>query len=180
MAVVEMQLLAMATSRFDLRIVNPQGKVVGQRDELFISQVKDILEWLNEKNAKGNRIELRPHGEHGLSLVSGLSHAQVQQARLNGFEPALIVACGPDQFQIWLKHDRKLLAEDAARASAYMCRQLGGDCAASNRDSFGYLAGFLLPAADGPRRVELVAHSGEVFSTAAAMNDRLANPTASD
>ncbi|MCW8917499.1 MAG: RepB family DNA primase [Gammaproteobacteria bacterium] len=179
-AVVEKQLRAMETSRFDLRIVNPQGRVVEQRDELFLVQVKEILEWLNEKNAKGNRIEFRPHGEHGLSLVSGLNHAQVQRARLSGCEPALVVACGPNQFQIWLKHDRKLPAAAAARASGHLCHQLGGDCAVSGWDSFGYLAGFLLPAADGPFRVELVAHSGEVFSTAAALNDRLATPTALD
>jgi hypothetical protein len=173
-AVVVQQLRAMETSRFDLRVVNPRGKLVEQRDELFLSQVKDILEWLHEKNEKGNHIEFRPHGEHGLTLVSGLDYQQVQRATLNDCEPALVIEYGPNQFQIWLKHDRKLSAAAATRASAHLCQHLGGDCAASNWDSFGYLAGFVLPGEKGPFRVELVAHSGEVFSAAPALNDRLA------
>jgi hypothetical protein len=173
-AVVERQLRAMETSRFDLRVVNPQGKVVEQRDELFFAQIKNVLEWLHEKNDKGNQIEFRPHGEHGISLVSGLNHDQVQRAKLSDCEPALIVEYATNQFQIWLKHDRKLSAEAGARASAQLCQQLGGDCAASKWDSFGYLAGFVLLGKKGSFRVELVAHSGEVFSSARALNDQLA------
>lgn len=165
------QLRAMETSHFDLRLVNPQGKVVDTRDELFISQIKDISEWLNEKNGKGNRVEVRPSGEHGISLTSGLSLKQVDNARLSGLQPALVVAYGKDQFQIWLKHDRKLSAEQGERASQQICQQLGGDCEHSHWDSFGYLCGFVVAESF---RAELVAHTGEVFSQAKALNDRLA------
>lgn len=173
-AAVVQQLRTMDTSRFDVRIVNSHGTVVEQRDELFLAQIKDILGWLHEKNQKGNRIEFRPYGEHGLTLVSGLTHDQVQQAKLSECESALIIQYAPNRFQIWLKHDRKLSAEAAARASAHLCRQLGGDCATSSWDSFGYLAGYTLPGAEGTFRVEVVAHSGEVFRSATALNDRLA------
>ena len=171
---LEKQLRTLEISHFDLRIVNPHGKVVELREELFLSQIKDILEWLNEKNEKGNRIEFRPHGEHGLSLVSGLTHEQVQNAKLSGCEPALIVEYEPNQLQIWLKHDRKLSAESATQMSDHLCHKLGGDCEHSKWDSFGSLVGFLVPGAEKPFRVELVAHSGEVFSSAGALNDRLA------
>lgn len=173
-AELELQLRTMDTSHFDLRIVNPQGKVVEQRAELFLAQIKDILEWLHEKNVKGNAIELRPSGEHGLSLISGLSHQQVEQGKLAGYEPALVVQYAPQQFQVWLKHDRKLSGDAASRASDYLCRQLGGDVEHSQWNSFGNLAGFLLPADGKPFRVELVAHSGAVFSESAALNERRA------
>lgn len=173
-AELELQLRTMEVSHFDLRIVNPLGKVVEQREELFFSQIKDILEWLNEKNEKGNRIEFRPHGEHGLTLLSGLTHDQVQNAKLTHCEPALIVEYGQNQFQIWLKHDRKLFADAATQVSAHLCRKLDADCEHSKWDSFGYLVGFVVSADDKPFLVELVAHSGEVFSSARALNDRLA------
>ena len=173
--VMEQQLRAMETSHLDLRIVNPQGKVVDQRDELFLSQIKDILEWLNEKNEKGNTIEVRPSGEHGLSLISGLSHQQVEAGKVAGYEPALVVEYAPDRFQVWLKHDRKLLADAAARASHFLCQKLGGDESLSHWNSFGYLAGFLRADVGKPFRVELVSHGGEVFSAARQLNDRLAS-----
>jgi hypothetical protein len=171
---MEKQLRAMETSHFDLRIVNPQGKVVDTRDELFVAQIKDITEWLHEKNEKGNRVEVRPSGEHGISLVSGLSLKQVDNARISGLQPALVVAYGKDQFQVWLKHDRKLSAEQGERATQQLCEQIGADCEHSHWDSFGYLCGFVVATAGEPFRAELVAHSGEVFSQAESLNDTLA------
>ena len=172
---LEQQLRSMEISQFDLRVVNPRGKVVEQRDGLFLSQVKDIADWLHEKNEKGNSIEVRPHGEHGMSLISGLTHQQVQDAKLSGYEPALVVGYGADSFQLWLKHDRKLLADVATKASQQLCQKLQGDSARSHWDSYGYLAGFLLAAgAEKTFRVELVAHSREVFTASRSMNDLLA------
>ena len=171
---LELQLRTMETSRFDLRIVNSSGKVVELHEELFLSQIKDVMEWLNEKNEKGNRIEFRPYGEHGLSLLTGLTQDQVQNAKLSHCEPALIVEYGQNQFQIWLKHDRKLLADAATKASTHLCHKLSADCEYSKWDSFGYLVGFVMPAEKKPFLVQLVAHSGEVFSSARALNDRLA------
>ncbi len=166
-AEVEKQLRAIETSHFDIRLVNPQGKVVDTRDELFLSQIKDILEWLHEKNQKGNRIEMRPSGEHGISLISGLNQQQLQEARLAGFEAAVVVGVAKDQYQIWLKYDRKLKSEEGERLSQKICRKIGGDCEASHWDSYGYLAGFNALDGEKPFHVELVAHGGEVFSEAA-------------
>ncbi len=170
------QLRAMGMSRFDLRIVSPRGHVMEQRDELFLNQVKDIIEWLHEKNSRGNTIEVRPHGEHGMTLVTGLDYQQVQQARLNGFEPAVTVACGPDCYQLWLKHDRKLSADPATLIALHICKELGGDCSNSQWDSYGYLAGFTIPAGEQRFSVQLVSHSGEVFSQSKKINDELAQP----
>lgn len=156
------QLTAIDTSHFDIRIVNPQGKVVDTRDELFPAQIKDILDWLYEKNEKGNRIEIRPSGDHGIALISGLSQQQVQGAKLAGFEAAVAVEYAKDRFQIWLKFDRKLSDEEGEQASQKICQQIGGDCEASHWDSYGYLAGFTANSF----QVRLVAHGGEVFSAA--------------
>lgn len=171
---LELQLRTMEISQFDLRVVNPHGKVVEQRDGLFLSQVKDILEWLHEKNEKGNSIEVRPHGEHGLSLISGLSNQQVHDAKVSGYEPALVVAYATDRFQLWLNHDRKLLADAATQVSQKICRRLGGDCERSHWDSYGYLVGFMVRTTEKPFRVELVSHSGEIFTASKSINDRLA------
>jgi len=171
---VEQQLLGIGVTRFDIQVRSSRGHVVEQRDELFITQVKDILDWLYDKNQKGNAILIRPHGEHGMALVSGLDHQQVEAARVKGFEPAVQIEYTADRFQLWLKHDRKLDAATAEQVNRYIAGELGGDESASCWNGYGYLAGFTLTQDGDSFPVQLAAHGGEVYTQAKAVCDRFA------
>lgn len=172
--VVEQQLLAMGVTRFDIQVRSPLGHVVEQRDELFITQIKDILDWLHEKNEKGNSVLIRPHGEHGMAFLSGLDHHAVEQARVKGYAPAVLIEYAPDRFQLWLKHDRKLDAETADKVNRHLAAELGNDDSASQWNGYGYLAGFVLMQGSEPFAVQLAAHGGEVYRQAKAVCDRFA------
>jgi len=171
---VDQQLLAMGVTRFDIQVRSAQGHVVEQQDELFITQIKDILDWLHEKNEKGNSVLIRPHGAHGMALVSGLDHHAVEQARVKGYEPTVLIEYAPDRFQMWLKHDRKLDTETADKVNRYIAAELGNADADSRWDGYGYLAGFVLMQGSEPFSVQLAAHGGEVYHQARAVCDRFA------
>lgn len=171
---VEQLLLAIEVTRFDIQVRSPKNHVTGQFDELFVTQVKDILERLNEKNQKGNTIVFRPHGEHGMALICGLDSKQVAEARVRGFEPAALVEYAPDRYQLWLKHDRKLDSTSAEKVNRHIARELGGDEASSCWDGYGYLAGYTLMQDGKAFLVQLAAHGGEVYREAKAVCDRFA------
>ncbi len=175
--VVEKQLVAMATSRFDIatRSVKKTAKI---HQELFINQAKDLIPQFVKLNEAGQYVLVRPFGEHGLSLLSGLSNRQVSDMGVAGFEPAVIVQYGHDEYQVWLKHDRKLDAKQSERVTHHLAKLLEADTDAAHWNSFGLLAGFLVHhdakgQPQSPFQVQLVAAGGEVYSEAGRFIDRL-------
>lgn len=177
-AVVGRQLSAMGMVHFDIAVRRTSGTISALREGLLVAQVKDLCEWLHEQNQKQHAILIRPHGEHGMSLLSALRYQQVQACRIAGFEPALLVEYAADRYQIWLKHDRKLPLESCELATRYLAERAGADVKAAHWDSFGYLAGFTVPApgAEGePFPVQLAEASGAVYRQAREIGERFVN-----
>ena len=49
-------------------------------------------------------LEIRPAGDPSLQLIRGVEAHQLQAARLQGYEPALVLETSPGRFEVWLRH----------------------------------------------------------------------------
>lgn len=174
---VEKQLVAMGVSRFDVatRVLK---KAPAIHEELFINQAKDLVPQFVKLNEAGQYVLVRPHGEHGLSLLSGLNNRQIAEMGVTGFEPALVLQYGHDDYQVWLKHDRKLNDIQSEKVTHQLAKFLGADTDAAHWNSFGFLAGFLSHhdakgQPQSPYQIKIVDASGREYSEAGRFIDRL-------
>jgi len=167
---IERQIVAMGVAYFDIATRRQNGSTLAH-DGLVLTQLWGLVDLLREQNRMGQAVLIRPHGEHGMTLLSGLTYQRINELKVQGFEPALIVQYGPDKFQAWLKHDRKLDKEAGERVAKCLAERSGGDAAAAHWDSYGYLANFLLPdwVHGEAQEVRLVEDSGKVYSAAAEL-----------
>ncbi len=167
---IERQILAMEVAYFDIATRRKNGST-SVHDGLVLTQLWGLIDRLREQNRAGQAVLIRPHGEHGMSLISGLSYVRMNELKIQGFEPALVVQYGTDLFQAWLKHDRKLDKETGERVAKCLAERAGGEIASAHWDSFGYLANFLLPdwLSETGDEVRLIEYGGKVYSNAAEL-----------
>ncbi len=168
-AKVERQLTAMGMAHFDIAVDPRQGRDWYYYRDLFMVQVKEMLPKLWEYNRRGYRILIRPHGEHGVSLLDGLNEGQVRRLGAEGLEPALVLAYGEGLHQVWLKHDRKLDAIESQSAQVMLYHLLGMASNGHHWDEYGLLVGFEYDQ----RPVQLVSDDGQPFSSAARFDEML-------
>lgn len=176
--VIEDQIKAMDVAKFDVAGRKQSGSH-SVREGLFLSQLWGLVDLLREQNGKlGYEILIRPHGEHGMSLIGGLNRTALGTLRAKGYDPAIVVQYGPDHFQAWLRHDRKLDRHACERVTLHLAETFGGDVAHAHWDSFGYLANFLVPAwvLGAEQEVELLESNGLVYREAKPFLDRFLAP----
>jgi hypothetical protein len=100
--------------------------------------------YLKHQNMQGNHIYIRPHGEHGLTLVDDLTAQAVKQMERDGFTPAVLTETSPRNFQAWVKHSgaEKLPTAISTEAARELATRYGGDPGSADWRHFGRLAGF--------------------------------------
>lgn len=98
--------------------------------------------WLRHQNLNGRNIYVRPQGAHGLSLVDDLPAAAVQNMKMFGFTPAVVVQTSPGNFQAWVKHPEILNKETSTAAARALAQRFGGDLGAADWRHFGRLSGY--------------------------------------
>ncbi|MEW6647095.1 MAG: DNA-primase RepB domain-containing protein [Pseudomonadota bacterium] len=165
--IIERQILAMGIARFDVATRKKSGSTL-DHDGLYLTQLWGLVDLLREQNQAGQAVLIRPHGEHGMTLLSGLDNARLSKLRVEGFEPALVVQYGKDLFQAWLKHDRKLDQATSEKVAKCLAEIAGVDASTAHWDSYGYLANFLIPAwvQGEAQEAWLVEDTGKVYSAA--------------
>jgi hypothetical protein len=106
-----------------------------------------------------------------MSLVEGIGVDALTYVRTHGLEPAVVVQVARGRYQAWLRHDRKLSAEQNERVTRRLAELAGADPAVAHWDNFGCLAGFILPAAamgtEEDFQVQLIEDRGVVYRRAA-------------
>lgn len=142
--IIDQQLVAMGTSRFDIAVRRGANNPPQLFKELFIAQVKSLIPKLAELNAAGHYIFVRPFGSHGLTLISGLTNRQVSELHTSDFIPAVEVQYAHDLYQVWFKHDRKLSPEQSQQVAKQLARMIGVDPDKVQWDGYGFLAGFYI------------------------------------
>lgn len=165
--VIERQIIAMGIARFDIATRKKGGSTL-THDGLYLTQLWGLIDLLREQNAVGQTVLIRPHGEHGMTLLGGLNTARLNKLKVEGFEPAVVVQYGKDLFQAWLKHDRKLDQATSERVAKCLADKAGADASNTHWDSYGYLANFLIPAwlQGEAQEAWLVEDTGKVYSAA--------------
>lgn len=136
---VAAQLKAMGVERYDVGIRNDRGLQYRIWDE---QRVLESLPWLKWQNVQGNHIYVRPDGPSNLSLVDDLSEINVRRMYEQGYQPAALIETSPDNFQVWLKHDRALNPEEGTAAAKALADRFEGDQKAADWRHYGRLAGF--------------------------------------
>ena len=108
-------------------------------------------------NARGSGVHIRPAGEHGLVLVSGLKAEAIERMKQDGFTPAATVEVSPGRYEAWIKlmdvKEGGLTDEVRTAAAAGLARRYegalqsdggtGGQASGhAGSQPFGRLAGF--------------------------------------
>lgn len=165
--IIERQIIAMGIARFDIATRKKGGSTL-VHDGFYLAQLWGLIDLLREQNSAGHAVLIRPHGEHGMTLLSGLNNARLAKLRVEGFEPAVVVQYGKDLFQAWLKHDRKLDQATSEKVAKCLAERAGVDASTTHWDSYGYLANFLIPAwvQGEEQEAYLVEDSSKVYSAA--------------
>lgn len=165
--IIERQIIAMGIARFDIATRKKGGSLL-THDGLYLTQLWGLVDLLREQNAGGQAVLIRPHGEHGMTRLSGLNGVRLSSLKVAGFEPAVVVQYGKDLFQAWLKHDRKLDQATSEKVAKCLAEIAGADASTTRWDSYGYLANFLIPAwvQGEEQEAYLVEDSGKVYSAA--------------
>jgi hypothetical protein len=105
-------------------------------------QIDTALGWLRRENARGAHMFIRPYVVHALSPVDHLGIDAIARMTDAGFEPALTVETSPQNFQVWLNHQRTLDHNMSTWAAKELAKRFGGDLSSADWRHFGRLAGF--------------------------------------
>src|SRR5216684_7966311 len=142
------------------------------REKWDAEEIDAALTWLKRENARGAHIFVRPSGGRTLSLIDDLSVDAIARMADGGFQPALVVETSPQNFQVWLSHQRTLDHNTSTLAAKELAKRFGGDLSSADWRHFGRLAGFtnrkperLLPNGLAPF-VRLRQSEGETYDAA--------------
>jgi len=136
---VRRQLDAMGQSVYDVGLAATRDML----PRIWNSEsIMKSIPWMRHENASGRHVYIRPHGEHNMTMVDDVSVAAIQAMKKDGFQPALVVETSPDNYQAWLKHDRKLGKELSTFVSKEVAKRYDGDPSSADWRHFGRLAGF--------------------------------------
>src|SRR5271155_2864275 len=128
---VKRQLAAMASDCFDIGILRPDGRML-LREAWTVGKIDEAIQRLRRENARGAHIFVRPHGAHALSLIDDLSVAAIARMTNAGFQPALVVETSPQNFQVWLNHQRTLDHNTSPLAAKELAKRFGGDLSSAD------------------------------------------------
>jgi hypothetical protein len=141
-SIVAKQLSAMSCQRFDVGILNRDGRML-LREGWNAKRIEAAISWLRRENAHGAHIFVRPHGAHPLSLVDDVSADGIAAMKESGFQPAVVVETSPGNFQVWVNHGRVLSDRTfSTQAAKELARRFGADPSSADWRHFGRLAGF--------------------------------------
>lgn len=104
--------------------------------------VMKSIPYLKYQNMQGNHIYIRPAGAHDLTLMDDLSAKKIEQLRQDGFTPAAVIETSPNNYQLWLKHDRVLPTDVSTRVSRELAARYESDPGSADWRHYGRLAGF--------------------------------------
>ena len=143
------QIKAFGKIQLQLSIMLP-AKADGSRP--MIKRDFDASNWdkfkgfATAQNAQGGDIYIAPHpnnAEHSFILLDDLTIDSVNQMKLDGLEPAILVESSPQNFQACIKlSDKPLTKEQRLEASRLLTKKYEADGAAVGSVRIGRLAGF--------------------------------------
>lgn len=179
---IDQMLVSLGTSRFDIAVRSAAGKTLHLYQELFLNQVKDMLPALATYNSNGHYIFVRPHGEHGLTLLPRLRNRHLIELHENGFTPVVELQYAHDLYQAWLRHDRKLAPEESQRVAQQLAKMVGINPKRVSWNAYGFLAGLYIHHDDDGKPVaakpsQLTFSSGESYPEAKRFLDTLLGTT---
>ncbi|MBQ0131623.1 MAG: relaxase/mobilization nuclease domain-containing protein [Comamonas sp.] len=157
---VERQVASMGVELVEIQILNfTTGK--NQKRQLNMEQLRWAIPWLKRENALGSDIFVRPHGDHGLVFLQGISAATIEEMKAKGYAPALTVEDGTKTFDAWLKLSEQPLPEVVRKlAEVGLSKSFGADMETAGKDAFTRLAGFTDQSVAGGNKPYVLAHEG--------------------
>jgi nitrogen regulatory protein PII-like uncharacterized protein len=150
----------MGVDRVEIQILNTTtGKQ--QKRQMNLEQLRRAMPWLKRENALGSDIYVRPAGDSGLVLLTGLTAQGLNQMRQEEVTPAVVVEWSGNSFDAWVKVSDKPVPphvlQFVGEKFAERYGALGED---ANGKSFGRLAGFTEQRAGVDKKPYVLAHEG--------------------
>ena len=142
---VKRQLQAMGGAQFEIGVRdNHTGfTIIRQWSQ---AKVEKSLGWLKSKNSQGCHIYVRLQGSQGLLLLDDIGIGTIEQMKLDGAEPALVVETSPMNFQAWVRVSNEPIPEhEATQIAKVLAQRYNADSNSADYRHFGRLAGFTNP-----------------------------------
>lgn len=139
---IKKQIKAMGGEQFDvlLQHVTTSAKLLRT---WTVTELEKMTGWLKRMSARGHDVFIRPSGEHGLVLVSGLTKESVEKMQQGPLAPAAVIEVAPQSYQAWIKlSDRGVTPRVRSGAARALAQTYDGDVAQAGMNDFGRLAGF--------------------------------------
>ena len=138
---VQRQVAALGAAGFDVEI---RGRKETLSRRWSPAELEGSLAWLKRMNARGAGVFLRPSGEPGLVLISGLREDGLEQMKREGFAPAVTLEVSPGGYEAWVKLSEEAVPERVRQvAHSGLVARYGGEVGRDSSDGhpFGRLAG---------------------------------------
>lgn len=96
------QMRAMGCASFAVKLVDSRSGAEELR-RWSGAETLDSIAWLKRMNARGYDVSIRPDGQHGLVLLTGLDAAHLRSMNERGYRPAAVVELERGHYQAWVK-----------------------------------------------------------------------------
>ena len=142
---VRRQLQAMGGAQFEIGVRdNRTGKTIIR--QWTQAEVENSLFWLKSQNVQGYNVYVRLQGSQGLLLLDDVGLGTIEQMKLDGAEPALVVETSPMNFQAWVRVSNEPIPElEATQIAKVLAQRYNADSNSADYRHFGRLAGFTNP-----------------------------------
>lgn len=134
---VEKQIEALGVEKFDILLIDQNYNEIHKtwnREEL-----RKSIPWLKRMNARGHNVGIKPHGDHGLVLATGLDERKLKDLEKAGFKAAVAIENGAGEYEAWIKLSKQaveLQIREVFQAKVSLSHGLG------RFKEYGRLAGF--------------------------------------
>lgn len=87
-------------------------------------------------------INIRPVGDHRMTMIDDVKAASIQEMKDSGFAPSIVVETSPKNFQVWVDHGEAQPGSVRTAAAKRLAQMFDGDPGAAQGNHMGRLAGF--------------------------------------
>jgi len=108
------------------------------------SKVIESVPWLKRMNLMCNDIFIKPApgSETGIILIDDIDYDTVEQMKMDGYEPIVVVETSPKNYQAWIRLGKSVQEGVRTEAAILLAEEYGGDRNSAHALHFGRLAGF--------------------------------------
>jgi hypothetical protein len=142
---IKNQLNALNAKYYNIGLFNYISKTMDERIKLSISQILQIIPWLQYQNKNNENIFIKPNKDENraLILIDDINAIHINNMKKRGINPACIIETSPCNFQVWISLGEESMPNEQRKfISKIFCQEFFGDPGCVAGSHYGRLAGF--------------------------------------